>query len=121
MVYDYLITIKKPDSGFPDLVSQLMYILALLAFGYFYYNYPKSGTLYLVVAVLIIACWAYALFKKRKTGQALFRLGLLFAAAGWLTGPERNIWMGLLYALAAIIEKQVKFPLEVGFAQKEVS
>jgi hypothetical protein len=121
MVYDYLITIKKPDSGFPDLVSQLMYILALLAFGYFYYNYPKSGTLYLVVAVLIIACWAYALIKKRKTGQALFRLGLLFAAAGWLTGPERNTWMGLLYGLAAIIEKQVKFPLEVGFAQKEVS
>jgi hypothetical protein len=121
MVYDYLITLKKSDFRVVDQVSQLMYLFALLAFGYFYYNYPKSGKIYLLVLVLIVICWVYTINKKRKHGKAFFRLGLIFAAAGWIAGPERNIWMAVLYAIAGLIEKQVKFPNEIGFSEKEIS
>jgi hypothetical protein len=98
-----------------------MYLFALLAFSYFSFSHGKSGIIYIIVIALILVWWAYCLIKKRRTGQAFFRLGLLFAAAGWLAGPERNIWMCLLYAFAGLIEKQVKFPVEVGFSDKEIS
>ncbi len=121
MVYDFLITLKKPDYGIVDQVSQLMYILALLVFGLYYYHYPKSGAAYLYFGAAIIILWIYAIIKKRKNGIAFFRLGLFTGAAAWFLGPQRNIWMGILYAVAGLLEKQVKFPQEIGFSEDEIS
>jgi hypothetical protein len=121
MVYDYLITLKKPNYKLPDQVSQLLYVFALLAFGFFYYQFQRSGIVYIVIAVAILLAWAWTLRKKAKKGEAFFRLGLLIAAVGWVVGPERNIWMGLLYAVAGLLEKQVKFPKEIGFSPDEIS
>lgn len=121
MVYDYLITLKKPDYRLVDQVSQLMYVFALLAFGFFYYHHLKNGTVYLFIGAAILLAWAYTLVRKRKKGEALFRLGLFIAALGWVLGPERNVWMAVLYAVAGLLEKQVKFPAEIGFSEKEIS
>jgi hypothetical protein len=121
MVYDFLITLKKPDYRFVDQVSQLMYIFAILAFGFFYYHFPKSGIVYLVIIPAILLAWVYTFYRKSKKGVAFYRLGLFAAAAGWLLGPKTNIWMGILYAIAGLLEKQVKFPQEIGFSEAEVS
>jgi len=121
MVYDYLIMLKKQDYKLPDQVSQLLYVFALLAFGFFYYQFQLSGIVYIVIGVAIILAWAWTLRKKAKKGEAFFRLGLLMAAVGWVVGPERNIWMGMLYAVAGLLEKQVKFPKEIGFSKEEIS
>jgi hypothetical protein len=121
MVFDYLITLKKRDDKLADQVSQLMYIFSLLAFGFYYSQYPKSGLVYLIIIAAVVVCWGVTLVKKKKNGQAFFRLGLIFAAAGWLIGPQRNIWMGILYAAAAILEKQVKFPQEIGFTENGIT
>lgn len=121
MVYDYLITLKKPNNRFVNQVGQLMYVFSILAFGFFYYQYPSSGILYLVLIIAILLWWIYTLYRLGKTGTGYFRLGFLFAAFGWLAGVERNIWMGLLYVAAAILEKQVKFPKEVGFSIEEIT
>lgn len=121
MVYDFLITLKKPDYRVVDQVSQFMYLFALVIFGYYYYRYPKSGAAYLYFGAGIILCWIYTILIKRKNGHAFFRLGLLIGAVGWFIGPQRNIWMGILYALAGLMEKQVKFPREIGFSENEIS
>lgn len=121
MVYDYLITLKKPDYRFVDQVSQLMYIFALLTFGYFYYHHPRAGAVYLFIGAGIFLFWIYTILKKRKKGEAFFRLGLFICAVGWVVGPERNMWMAILYAAAGLLEKQVKFPAEIGFSDTEIS
>lgn len=121
MVYDYLITLKKPDYRFVDQVSQLMYIFGLVMFGFFYYHHPKTGAVYLIIGAALLLSWAYTIYRKRQKGQAFFRRGLIIAATGWVLGPERNLWMAVLYAVAAILEKQVKFPAEVGFSKDEIS
>lgn len=121
MVYDYLITLKKPDYRFVDQVSQLMYIFALLTFGYFYYYHPRTGAVYLFIGAGILLAWTYAIIKKRKKGEAFFRLGLFICAIGWILGPVRNVWMAILYAVAGLLEKQVKFPAEIGFSEAEIS
>jgi len=121
MVYDFLITLKKPNYQVVDQVSQLMYIFTLLVFGFYYYNYPKSGVVYLYFGAGIILSWILTIVKKYKKGSPFFRFGLLIGAAGWFLGPQRNILMAILYAVAGIMEKQVKFPQEIGFSENEIS
>ncbi len=121
MVYDYLVTLKKPDYRMVDVISQIMYLFALIVFAYYYYNFPRSGAAYLYFGIGIILCWIYAILKKRMRGQAFFRFGLLIGAAGWFIGPQRNLLMGVLYAIAGLLEKQVKFPKEIGFSEHEIS
>lgn len=121
MVYDYLITLKKRDYRLVDQVSQLMYIFALVTFGFYYSHNPKLGLVYLVIAIAVLLSWIYSLYIKRKKGEAYFRRGLFIAALGWLLGPERNIWMAILYAVAGILERQAKFPAEIGFSEQEIS
>jgi hypothetical protein len=121
MVYDFLITLKKPDYRNIDLISQIMNVFALLVFGYYYYQYPKSGGAYLYFDIGILLASIYTVIKKSRKGHAYYRLGLLIAAVGWFIGPQRNIWMAILYALAGLLEKQVKFPQEIGFSEDEIS
>ena len=113
MLCDYLITTKKNDLRFVDHVSILMYVFAVAVFIYYYYNAPVAGMLYLIVVISIVITLIFTLYKKRKKGEAFFRLGLLIAACGWFLGSQPNILMGVLYVLAALLEKQVKFPQEI--------
>jgi hypothetical protein len=121
MVYDYLITLKKSNHRLADRISQLLYVFALIVFGYFYYLFPKRGVVYIILVACILLAWAWTLKNKAKKGEAFFRLGLLLAAVGWIIGPEKNILMAVLYAAAGLLEKQVKFPQEVGFTPEEIS
>ncbi len=121
MVYDYVITLKKPDYRFVDQVSQLLYVFAVVAFGYFFYVYQSKGIAYIVVMAAILIVWLIKMKQKRNNDNAFFRLGLLFGAIGWVIGPEQNVWMALLYAIAALLEKQVKFPQEIGFTKEEIA
>ncbi len=121
MVYDYVITIKKSDYRFVDQVSILMLLLALLAFGYFFYIHPKAGFPYLIFVFGILLAAFFTVLKKRQVGFAYFRLSLLIAATAWIYGMERNIWMAILFGIAAVLERQVKFPKEIGFSEKEIA
>ena len=121
MVYDYLITLKKPDYRLVDQVSQILYLFALLIFAFFYYHHPTTGAVYLFVDAAILLSWTITRIKKTKKGIAFFRLGLFFAALGWILGVERNWWMAVLYIVAGLLEKQVKFPAEIGFSENEIS
>lgn len=121
MVYDYLITLKKKDYSLADQVSQLLYVFALLAFGFFYYHHLKTGVVYPFTGAGIVLHWIYSIIKRRKKGETFFRLGLFICALGWVLGPERNIWMAVLYTVAGLLEKQVKFPAEIGFSETEIS
>src|SRR4051812_46079190 len=100
MVYDYVITLKKPDYRFVDQVSQLMYFFALLVFGYVMYQNQKLGVGYLVYMaifeVAIVGSWVLCIMKKRAAGFAYFRIGLFIAAVGFLS--VQNYWMAALYA-----------------------
>lgn len=120
MVYNYLITLKRPEHKWVDIVSQLMYLLSIVAFAYFYSLHQSRGQVYIFINIGIVAAWIFAYYKKRKEGEAFYRIGLFFGAAGWFVGIESNLLIGALYALAGLMEKQVKFPREIGFSAEEI-
>jgi hypothetical protein len=119
MVYDYVITLKKSDHKFVDQISLLMLLFAIIVFGYSYYVHPKTGINYLIFGVIVLALSVFNFLKKSRTGSTYFRWPLLIAAIGWLA--ISNIWMALLYAVAGLLERQVKFPQEIGFSEEEIA
>jgi hypothetical protein len=121
MVYDYVITLKKRNDSTIDAISQLMYLFAIAAFGYFAYVNPYARTFYLAIIFLILVTWIYCIIKKQKTGHVLFRLGLFFATVGWLLYPVDYYVLAIAYGIAGLIEKQVKFPDEIGFSEEHVT
>jgi hypothetical protein len=113
--YNYVITIKEPDYKKVDAITFLMLLLAIAFFSYVALHqwsskvYHNAAILYIVIAAFII------LWSARKRGNiAFYRLALFTAAIGWFTEPVSNYWMAGLYLIAALLERQVKFPQEIG-------
>lgn len=96
-----------------------MYVFALIAFVYYYQQ--SNFLICLVACGAIIISLVFSVHKKRKSGSSFFRIGLVVAAAGWLLAPQRNIFIACLYLIAALLEKQVKLPLTVGFSEEMIS
>jgi len=74
----------------------------------------------LYIAIIgMIAWWIYCIISERKQQQPFYRMGLLLAAAGWYFIPNGG-WITIVYLLAAILEKQAKFPQEIAFGKDEI-
>ena len=121
MVYDFVITLKHYDYRFVDRVSQIMYVFAILVFGYFFYMGGMKELFYPVLMMILTAIWYVTNLKYKRTGFTLYRFGLLVAGVGFFYGPEKNIWMGVLYAIASLIERYVKTAKEIGFTENEIA
>ncbi len=120
-VYDFIIVFKRPDYRWVDRVSQLMIILAIAVF-IFSLSMAVFNAMSVFFVFLIIAIIGQVFFisKKQKKGIAPFyRLAIFTAAIGWYYQPGGK-WIALVYLLAAILEKQVKFPQEVAFDEVEI-
>jgi hypothetical protein len=119
--YNYVITVKQPDYKNANAVSLLMLMLTLIVFIYTSWThwpsrvYHNAAILYAVLSVFIAVWCIYCLaLAPRLKRVPYFRLALAAAAIGWFVEPLSNYWMGALYALAVLIERQVKFPAEIG-------
>jgi hypothetical protein len=77
--------------------------------------YHNAAILYAIFSGIILLWCIYSLaFAPKLKRVPYYRLGLAVAAVGWFIEPLNNYWIGALYAIAALIERQVKFPAEIG-------
>ncbi len=126
--YNYVITIKEPDYKKVDAVSFIMLFLAVLFFVYVAIHqwtsklYHNAAILFAVIAVFIVLWSFYSYFSARQKDEiAFYRLALFAAAIGWFIEPVSNYWMAGLFAIAALLERQVKFPQELGVDESGIT
>lgn len=118
--YNYIITIKQPDYKTADAVAFLMLVLAVAFFSFVALRqwstaYHNVAIMYVVIDAFILLWSTYSFLSARnKKRIAYYRLALLAAAVGWFVEPVSNYWMAGLYLIAALLERQVKFPQEIG-------
>jgi len=117
--YDYIIILKKKSNNKVDGISQLMLLLAIIAFIGNAYAKPASSMLPLIMSAFIVGWWIFCTLQKRRNISPSYRLALLFAATGWYFQKD-GIWISLIYLMAAVLEKQVKFPQEIAFDELEI-
>ncbi len=126
--YNYIITIKEPDYKRADMVAFLMLLLATVFFGYVAVQrwtskaYHNAAIMYALLVGVIVLWSLYTYWRAKKTDEiAFYRVALFVAAIGWYTEPVSNYWMAGLFALAAVLERQVKFPQEIGVDDKGIT
>ncbi len=120
MVYDYLITLKKPDYKIVDLISQLLYLAALGTFIFFASKVQGSAIFYWVASMLLIAIYIFLQFKFSRREKVYYTPGLAIAAQTFIAGPYTNLLLASLYLISLFIERELKFEKEVGFTQNEI-
>ena len=118
-VYDYIIVLKRPDYVLVDLISRLMLLISIAVFAYFIFwtsgfGINRVNVFLLILSLGIIGWWTRCYLKQKKGEIPFYRLALLMAAIGWAIISGFS-WMTLLYFVAVISEKQVKFPQEIAF------
>jgi len=120
-VYDFIIVCKRPGYKLVDGISQLMLLLSMIVFASSVEVPITSGRsiLYFSLIAGITGWLIYCYFVQRKGGIPFYRLGLTLATLGWALQPDWW-WMAFIAFIAAILEKQVKFPLEIAFDQEEI-
>ena len=125
-VHDYIIELKKPGYLVVDMISRLMLMISIAMFGYIISLIRGFNWITITYGLLIIgmvAWWIYSTRKHKKGEIVYYRLGLLVAAIGWvifaksLGGP---IWIPIVYFIAVLFEKQVKFPEEIAFDEEGI-
>lgn len=117
--YDYIIILKKKSNNKVDGISQLMLLLSIIAFIGSAYAKPVNSILPLIISAFILGWWIFCTLQKRRNISPSYRLALLFAAIGWYFQKD-GIWISLIYLIASVLEKQVKFPQEIAFDELEI-
>jgi energy-coupling factor transporter transmembrane protein EcfT len=120
MVYDYLISLRRPDYKVVDIISQLLYLIAFAAFIFFATKSAGIVNAYWIAAIIIVVCYLYVRVKKARKGLAYYTSGLAIAAITWVAGPNTNWLMFALYLACTLLERELKFHKEVGFTPDEV-
>ena len=120
-VYDYIIECKRPNYKWVDLISQLMLLMAISVFT-FSLSVAVMNTRAILILFLIAGMslwWVYTFNKQKKGNIPFYRTALSLATIGWVLQPQ-GLWIALIYFLAVISEKQVKFPIEIAFDEEEI-
>ena len=125
MQYDYIITLKRPSYLLINIISIILLLLFLLAFGFFIVSGGISGRQYwlMLIPVMILGLMVYGFVRSReKDFLVYYRTELFIAALGWFLFPAfaELRYLGWLYALMAFIERLAKRPDQWGFAKEAV-
>lgn len=120
MNFDYLITLRRPNYRAVDIISQLLLLLFMIAFFRYVWAIGLSHALLVsIIPLLIAGLWLYNLALP-KGNIVYYRLPLVIAGLGWLMLPIGWQWLAAIYGLLSIVERQVKFPDEVGFSPEKI-
>ncbi len=118
--YDYILVFKGTGHGLVNRISKLMLLLAISIFIFSsIFPFSKTSILPLIITAAIIGWWVYLYLQQKKGNILYYRIALMFAAYGWYIQPK-GLLIALVYLVAALLEKQVKFPDEVAFDNEEI-
>ena len=101
--YDYVVSLKKPDTRLVDFISILLCIITLFLFAYLWLL-TQNWQVYSISIFIQIFLLIRNLIAARNNRIIYFRNIFLVA----------NILIAALYLLAALAETQVKFSKEIG-------
>ena len=121
--YDFVVTVKHPDYFFYNIISSLLCLMTVTAeiFGLLNSAFTTIAWIKIVlIAFVIIYLLVSFLYFNKKKYVLSFRWPLFASAVLWFFLPLNNAFLGLFYLVAAVVEGQLKFPQEIGFAEEEV-
>lgn len=120
MIYDYIVVLKNQRGHSINTVSMLIATVSSIFFAIEQVRAGYTFTIFGVSFLLIVAglIWNRYTFNKKQVAVRYSGV-LLIAGITWFAMPHL-VWMGIPLLLLALLEKQAKFPLEIGFTPERI-
>lgn len=114
--YDYLVTLRRNIDRQVNTVAVILLVIGICIF--LYTGARLLGTAFQKHAIIcyIIAAFSGLWIILKQLGKVTYyRLAFLVSGAALFFPPFQLNWLGILFLLIGLLEKQAKFPQEVGF------
>lgn len=117
--FPYVVILKTTKDGSLNVLANLLSIASAAFFlKEFAFGIAVKYIQLVAVAVLLgILVWNF--FKIRKGKKAYYDRAYLITGLLWMGMPYMQ-WLFIPFILLALLEHQVKFPLEIGFSETQV-
>lgn len=120
MIYDYVVTLKNERARYINAISVLLAFVSAIVFLNQLFRSDRVNLIFIASFLLIagglLLNW-YASVKKGK--KVFYSRILLIAGVTWFAMPSMA-WIGIPILLLALLEKQAKFHLEIGFSNERI-
>ncbi|HEY0298217.1 MAG TPA: hypothetical protein VGB84_03270 [Arachidicoccus sp.] len=120
--YDFLVTLKSNTALIVNVISRLLLILGMCVFVYIGFRIlpvSEKGAWKPFVVAAFIFLWMMVRFVA--SNKPYYRLALLVAGVYFFFSPMGFSWIGFLYIIAGLLEKQAKIPQELGLDKDGVT
>lgn len=114
--YDYLVTLRRNIDKKVDTVAVILLVICICIF--LYTGARLMGTIFQKHAIICYSIAAFCglwIILKQLGKITYYRLAFLVSGAALFFPPFQLTWLGILFLLIGLLEKQAKFPQEVGF------
>ena len=123
--YDYIVTLK-PNVNYKavDLVSQLLIFIAIILAVYYAAMQTnwRDQLLMGVLAAGLLGGWFFTRHMNGKYSKTLAFSGIALFIVARNTGMTNNaLWILIAYAVAGLLEWQIKFKQEIGFDEEGIT
>ena len=117
--YPYIVVLKNPASWQYNAFGFLLNIVSCIFF-FKEFVFSESKNIFLISGVfLVLGFLVWNLHRIRKGHKVFFNRAYLISALLWIKMPYME-WLFAAFILLAILERQVKFPLEIGFSESQI-
>jgi hypothetical protein len=117
--FPYVVILKTTKDRPLNILANLLNIgsAAFFVNGFLFGTPVQYPPLVAVAVMLGILVWNYR--KLRKGQKAFYDRAYLITGLLWMGMPYMQ-WLFLPFILLALLEHQVKFPLEIGFSESQI-
>jgi hypothetical protein len=121
--YDFIVTLKHPDYKIYNFITVLMCIMtvAASALSLMHWQFQQLSWVNIILIGIIVFNLSMNLFNNQKETISTFKWSLYAAAFLWLLYPLHIPYIGIFFIIAALLERQIKFPQEVGFSKEGIT
>jgi hypothetical protein len=117
--YDFVVTLKHPDYRIYNIISILMCVLTIAAeiFALLHTLFTNIMWVNMALIGIILFNFITAVVNARANVHvAIFKWALYASAFLWLLSPLHVPFISVFFIIAALLERQIKFPQEIGFS-----
>lgn len=119
MIYPYVVVLKNQHNRYIDILGILLSLFSITCFTRELVLSGNVSIAYLLGAVFVALVVAWNIWQSSKKKKVYYSRALLLAALVWMKMPYLQ-WLAFLFIILALLEYQAKYPLEIGFSDKEI-
>ena len=117
--YPYIVVLKNVASWHYNAIGLLLNAASCIFFAKEFAFIEKKNLILICGLGLLVGFLLWNAYRLRKGFKVYFNYAYLLSALLWMKMPYMQ-WLIVPFILLALLERQVKFPLEIGFSESQV-